>query len=73
MAKQGIHILHLTGKSNGTGRPGWGGFSGFKVEGVDRLDRRDWDGALLTRSENTAQDMTCLLEDGLAPARIVTL
>lgn len=48
-------------------------FFDFTVEGLDRLDRRDWDAILLTRLENTARDKTCLIENGVDPDRIVTL
>jgi hypothetical protein len=50
-----------------------GDFFSFEVEGLDRLDQRDWDAILLTRFENTAQDMKCLIDNGVAPDRIVTL
>lgn len=50
-----------------------GDFFSFKVEGLDRLDRRDWDAILVTRLENTAQDMKCIIETGVDPERIVTL
>ena len=48
-------------------------FFDFKVEGLDRLDRKDWDAILLTRLENTVRDIERLMDIGVAPERIVTL
>jgi DNA-binding MarR family transcriptional regulator len=48
-------------------------FFDFKIEGLDRLDRRDWDAILLTRLEDTAQDIKRLIENGVDPDRIVIL
>jgi DNA-binding MarR family transcriptional regulator len=48
-------------------------FFDFKVDGLDRLDRRDWDAILLTRLEDAARDTEHLIKIGVAPDRIVTL
>jgi DNA-binding MarR family transcriptional regulator len=48
-------------------------FFEYKVEGLDRLDREDWDTVLLTRLEDTDQDIQALLNRGVSPERIATL
>ena len=48
-------------------------FFDFKIEGLDRLERRDWDAILLTRLEDTARDIAYLTKIGVVPDRIVTL
>ena len=48
-------------------------FFEYKVEGLDRLDRQDWDTILLTRLEDTDQDIQSLLNKGVSPERIATL
>ena len=48
-------------------------FFEYKVEGLDRLDREDWDTVLLTRLEDTDQDIQSLLNKGVSPERIATL
>ena len=48
-------------------------FFDFKVDGLDRLDRRDWDAILVTRLDDTARDIEYLIHTGVAPDRIVTL
>jgi len=48
-------------------------FFDFKVEGLDRLDRRDWDAILLTRLEDPSRDIERLIAIGVGPDRIMTL
>jgi hypothetical protein len=48
-------------------------FFEYKVEGLDRLDQKDWDIVLLTRLEDTDQDIQSLLDKGVSPERIATL
>ena len=48
-------------------------FFEYKVAGLDRLDRGDWDTVLLTRLEDTDQDIQFLLNKGVSPERIATL
>jgi hypothetical protein len=48
-------------------------FFEYKVEGFDRLDQKDWDIVLLTRLEDTDQDIQSLLDKGVSPERIATL
>ena len=48
-------------------------FFEYKVEGLDRLERQDWDTILLTRLEDTDQDIQSLLNRGVSPERIATL
>lgn len=66
-----LTAIHLVGivdeEQNG------GNFFDFKVEGLDRLDRKDWDAILLTRLEDPVRDIERLIDIGVAPERIVTL
>jgi DNA-binding MarR family transcriptional regulator len=48
-------------------------FLGLKVEDFDRLKKEDWDAVLLTRLEETEQDMRYLIENGVHPKRIAAL
>ena len=48
-------------------------FFEYKVEGLDRLDRGDWDTVLLTRLEDIDQDIQSLINKGVSPDRIATL
>ena len=48
-------------------------FFEFKVEDFNRLDRQDWDVVLLTRLDNIARDIKCLLEKRVPQDRIATL
>jgi DNA-binding MarR family transcriptional regulator len=48
-------------------------FFGLKVEDFDRLKKEDWDAVLLTRLEETEQDMRYLIENGVHPKRIAAL
>lgn len=50
-----------------------GSFFDFTVEGVDRLERADWDAILLTRLDDMDNDIRSLAERGVDRARIVTL
>jgi DNA-binding MarR family transcriptional regulator len=50
-----------------------GDFFDFKIEGLDRLEQRDWDAILLTRLEDTDGDRRRLIGRGVDPCRIVTL
>jgi len=66
-----LTAIHLVGivdeEQNGSN------FFDFKVEGLDRLDRKDWDAILLTRLEDPVRDIERLIDIGVAPERIVTL
>ena len=48
-------------------------FFEFKVEGFDRLKQRDWDVLLMTRLDDTDQDLESLILKGVSPDRIATL
>jgi len=48
-------------------------FFEFKVEGFDRLNQGDWDVVLLTRLDDTDQDLESLIGKGVSPDRIATL
>ncbi|RLC26887.1 MAG: transcriptional regulator [Deltaproteobacteria bacterium] len=50
-----------------------GDFFDFKVEGLARLARGDWDAVLLTRLDNMDRDIRTLTEHGVNPDRIVVL
>jgi DNA-binding MarR family transcriptional regulator len=48
-------------------------FFEFKVESFDRLNQRDWDVVLLTRLDDTDQDLESLIGKRVSPDRIATL
>ena len=48
-------------------------FFEFEAEGLDRLDREDWDAILVTRLDDTARDIEYLIETGVDSAKIETL
>ena len=48
-------------------------FFEFGVDGLDRLDQKDWDAILLTRLDNTDQDIATLVEKGVNPNKIAVL
>jgi DNA-binding MarR family transcriptional regulator len=48
-------------------------FFDFKIEGLDRLDRGDWDAVLVTRLDDTDRDIKYLIEKGVASNRVETL
>ena len=48
-------------------------FFGFQIAGLDCIQQMDWDVILLTRLEDTDQDIKSLLERGIDPERIVTI
>jgi DNA-binding MarR family transcriptional regulator len=48
-------------------------FFEFKVASFDLLDQRDWDVVLLTRLDDTDQDLESLIGKGVSPDRIATL
>jgi DNA-binding MarR family transcriptional regulator len=48
-------------------------FFEFQVHGFERLSRKDWDVILLTRLDNTEQDIQSLVEHGVSPKKIATL
>ncbi len=50
-----------------------GDFFDFKVEGLARLARGDWDAVLLTRLDNMDRDIRTLTEHGVNPDRIAVL
>lgn len=48
-------------------------FFEFEAEGLERLDREDWDAILLTRLDDTDRDIESLIEKGVDSSKIVTL
>ena len=48
-------------------------FFEFKVQGLDRLGRGDWDTVLLTRLENPEEDVKTLVGMGVDLERIAVL
>lgn len=48
-------------------------FFEYKVEGLDRLNQEDWDVILLTRLDDTDQDLENLMGRGVNADRIATL
>ncbi|MBN1104370.1 MAG: winged helix-turn-helix transcriptional regulator [Deltaproteobacteria bacterium] len=48
-------------------------FFHFKISGLDRLEKADWDMVLLTRLEDTETAITALLEKGVGEGRIATI
>lgn len=64
----GIRLLGIVDE-RGNGRS----FFGFRVEGVSRLDIRDWDCILVARLDDPDGDVRVLLENGIELDRIVTL
>jgi DNA-binding MarR family transcriptional regulator len=48
-------------------------FFEFKVEGLERLERKDWDMILLTRLDNAGQDIRALMKNWVSRDRIATL
>ena len=48
-------------------------FFGFKVADCDRIERMDWDCILLTRLEDTDQDIKSLFEKGVDLEKIITI
>jgi DNA-binding MarR family transcriptional regulator len=48
-------------------------FFGFQIAGLDCIEQVDWDVILLTRLEDTDQDIKTLLERGIDPERIITI
>ena len=48
-------------------------FFDFKIEGLDRLDRGDWDAVLVTRLDDTDRDIKYLIQNGVYPDMIATL
>ena len=48
-------------------------FFEFETEGLDRLDRDDWDAILVTRLDDTSRDIEYLIEKGVDSTKIVTL
>jgi DNA-binding MarR family transcriptional regulator len=48
-------------------------FFGLQIAGLDCIQQMDWDVILLTRLEDTDQDIKCLLERGIDPERIITI
>lgn len=48
-------------------------FFDFKIEGLDRLDRGDWDAVLVTRLDDTDRDIKYLIQNGVYPDMITTL
>ena len=50
-----------------------GDFFGFSVEGLHRLSRPDWDVVLLTRLDDTEENLERLAERGIHMERIATL
>ena len=50
-----------------------GDFFEFGVDGLDLLDQKDWDVILLTRLDNTDQDIETLVGKGVNPDKIAIL
>jgi DNA-binding MarR family transcriptional regulator len=48
-------------------------FFEFEAEGLERLDREDWDAVLITRLDDTDRDIKYLIEKGIDPSKIATL
>jgi DNA-binding MarR family transcriptional regulator len=48
-------------------------FFGLRIGEPDRIDQLDWDMVLLTRLEDTDEDIQDLLERGIDPGRIATI
>jgi DNA-binding MarR family transcriptional regulator len=48
-------------------------FFNYRVRGLERLNRDDWDAVLLTRLDDTKKDMEILRQNGVAPERIEVL
>jgi DNA-binding MarR family transcriptional regulator len=48
-------------------------FFGLKIGEPDRIEQMDWDMVLLTRLEDTDEDIQDLLERGIDPERIATI
>ena len=48
-------------------------FFGHRITGPDHIDQMDWDMVLLTRLEDTDEDIKDLLERGIDPTRIATI
>jgi DNA-binding MarR family transcriptional regulator len=48
-------------------------FFEFEAEGLERLDREDWDAILITRLDDTDRDIKYLIEKGIDPSKIATL
>jgi len=48
-------------------------FFEFEAEGLERLDREDWDASLITRLDDTDRDIKYLIEKGIDPSKIATL
>jgi hypothetical protein len=48
-------------------------FFDFTVENLDRLNQKDWDIVLLTRLDDTENDIKYLIGKGVSPERIATL
>ena len=48
-------------------------FFGLRIGEPDRIDQMDWDMVLLTRLEDTDEDIKDLLERGIDPERIATI
>ena len=48
-------------------------FFEFQVQSFDSLADKDWDVVLLTRLDNTEQDMEVLMKKGIDPDRIIIL
>ncbi len=48
-------------------------FFGLTIAGPDRINQMEWDMVLLTRLEDTDEDIKDLLEKGIDPERIATI
>jgi DNA-binding MarR family transcriptional regulator len=48
-------------------------FFGLTIAGSDRINQTEWDMVLLTRLEDTDEDIKDLLEKGIDPERIATI
>ncbi len=48
-------------------------FFDFRIDSIDGLEQMDWDMVLLTRLEDTDQDIKTLLKRGVDPEKITTI
>jgi hypothetical protein len=48
-------------------------FFGLRIAEPDRIEQMEWDMVLLTRLEDTDEDIKDLLERGIDPTRIATI
>ena len=64
----GLRLVGIIDDSRDGGR-----FFEFEIDGLELLDKKDWDAILLTRLDNTEQDIGTLVGKGVNPDRIAVL